>query len=216
MDGIPLNNSTNNFPPTQSPTSPWIVTPNPTTQPMVRPTTSTSSKPTEQCFNMNTYNEIDVDINTLKNNIGSGRERSHFLGGIVRLAAHDFMDYDRRDVTNPYGPDGCFDRSHPANAGLPQDIWCPGCALTILYETKYSSFISRADFWIASANAVIRQTSVNNGLDLRTTFLWGRKDIADCPGSGDRLPTPAGCDQVEDVFIRKMGLEWRDAVALMG
>ena len=241
MDGIPLNNSTNT--PTQSPTSPWIVTPNPTTNPTVRPTT------TSQCLNVNTYNEIDNDIETLKNNIGNGRERSHFLGGIVvsresflllfysfvsflmyvnftftsllplqqqRLAAHDFMDYDRNDGTNPYGPDGCFDREHPANAGLPEDIWCPTCALTILYETRYSTFVSRADFWIASANAVIRQTSVNNGLDLRETFLWGRKDRDACPGSGDRLPTPAGCDQVEDVFIRKMALEWRDAVALMG
>ena len=25
-----------------------------------------------------------------------------------------------------------------------------------------------------------------------------------------------GCDQVENVFIRRMGLGWRDAVALMG
>ena len=65
----------------QSPTSPWIVTPNPTTKPTVRPTTT--SKPTDQCLNINTYNEIDNDIETLKNNIGSGRERSHFLGGIV-------------------------------------------------------------------------------------------------------------------------------------
>ena len=79
VDGIPLNNSTNT--PTQSPTSPWIVTPNPTTNPTVRPTTT--SKPTDQCLNINTYNEIDNDIETLKNNIGSGRERSHFLGGIV-------------------------------------------------------------------------------------------------------------------------------------
>lgn len=82
VDGIPLNNSTNT--PTQSPTSPWIVTPNPTTNPTVLPTTqTTTSKPTEQCLNVNTYNEIDNDIETLKNNIGNGRERSHFLGGIV-------------------------------------------------------------------------------------------------------------------------------------
>ena len=122
------------------------------------------------------------------------------------------MDYDQDNVTNPYGPDGCFDPEHPANAGLPEDTG----PLMMLYRTKYSSFVSRADFWIASANAVIRQTSVNNGLDLRETFLWGRKDRDVCPGSGDRLPSPAGCDQVEEVFIGKMALEWRDAVALMG
>jgi len=137
------------------------------------------------------------------------------LGGIVRLAAHDFMDYDRRDENNPMGPDGCFDASHDGNAGLPEDIWCSTCALTLLYEEKYPH-ISRADFWVASANAVIRQTSVGNALDLRSTFTWGRQDRDTCPGQGERLPTPAGCGQVEQVFLTRMGLDWRDAVALMG
>lgn len=141
------------------------------------------------------------------------------MGGIVRLAAHDFMDYNQNDAINPYGPDGCFDAAHPGNAGLPEDIWCytGQCVLTTLYNAKYSPVgITRADFWIASANAVIRQLSVNNTLDLRDTFVWGRQDRASCPGSGQRLPTPMGCDQVENVFIRRMGLGWRDAVALMG
>jgi len=114
------------------------------------------------------------------------------------------------------GPDGCFDANHPSNAGLPQDIWCSNCTLTLLYNEKYSH-VSRADFWIASANAVIRQTSINNTLDLRETFTWGRVDRDDsCPGSGDRLPSPTGCASVEDVFLRKMGLGWKDTVALMG
>ena len=131
----------------------------------------------------------------------------------MELAAHDFMDFDPHK-SSPMGPDGCFDANHPDNNGL-ETIWCPTCELTLLYEEKYSH-ISRADFWVASTNAVIRQTSVDNALDLRDTFLWGRKDVDSCEGSGDRLPKATGCDETEEVFLRKMGLEWRDAVALMG
>jgi hypothetical protein len=124
------------------------------------------------------------------------------------------MDYDRFSSV-PYGPDGCFDPEHDANAGLPEGVWCQDCLLRGLYETKYP-YLSRADFWIASANAVIRQTSVNNALDLRSTFTWGRVDLDSCPGSGDRVPSPEACSEVEEVFLNRMGLEWFDAVALLG
>lgn len=175
----------------------------PTPQPTPRPTPSNPN-----CFTSTVYDSIDNDIALLKDTISNTIERSHFLGGIVRLAAHDFMDYDRTSPT-PYGADGCFDSQHQANAGLPEEVWCSGCLLNGLYETKYK-FLSRADFWIAAANAVIRQTSVNNALDLRNTFKWGRKDVRTCPGSGDRVPSPAGCDQVEGVFLDRMGLTWTD------
>ena len=166
------------------------------------------------CFSVDTYHAIDDDIASIKNSIDNPKQRSHFLGGIVRLAAHDFMDHDRFDQWNPMGADGCFDSSHASNDGL-ETIWCNSCPLKRMYDEKYS-FLSRADFWIASANAVIRQTSINNSLDLKDTFVWGRKDRDTCQGSGDRLPQASGCDQVEAVFLRKMGLNWNDAVALLG
>ncbi|EJK61609.1 hypothetical protein THAOC_17870, partial [Thalassiosira oceanica] len=72
------------------------------------------------------------------------------------------------------------------------------------------------DFWIAAGNAVIRQTSINNTLDMRGSFRWGRRDQLSCPGSGDRVPAPTGCDATEAAMIERMGLTWRDAVALMG
>eukprot|EP00580_Thalassiosira_gravida_P007736 CAMPEP_0201646866 /NCGR_PEP_ID=MMETSP0493-20130528/34738_1 /ASSEMBLY_ACC=CAM_ASM_000838 /TAXON_ID=420259 /ORGANISM="Thalassiosira gravida, Strain GMp14c1" /LENGTH=387 /DNA_ID=CAMNT_0048122125 /DNA_START=1 /DNA_END=1160 /DNA_ORIENTATION=- len=199
--------------PTRNPTR------RPTRKPSKRPTRNPTTKPTtsdpSSCFTVTTYNSIDADIETLKNEISDEGARSHFLGGILRLAAHDFMDFDPFNTQNQMGPDGCFDPAHPANAGLPQDIWCRDCALQTLYDEKYS-FVSRADFWIASANAVVRQTSVNNALDLRETFVWGREDADVCVGQGDRLPSPTGCDDVENVFVRRMGLGWKDAVALMG
>ncbi|KAL7458340.1 hypothetical protein ACHAWC_009881 [Mediolabrus comicus] len=182
---------------------------NPTQQPSPRP------RQRKGCITNSMYDEIDSDIERLANEIPDDETRAHFLGGIVRLTAHDFMDFDRNNSTHRMGPDGCFDPFHPANAGLPDDIWCQGCLLTNLYTEKYSS-LSRADFWIASANAVIRQTSVNNALDLRDTFEWGRIDTDSCIGSAVRLPTPQGCSQTENVFITRMGLSWRDATALMG
>ena len=189
--------------------------PPPQTQ-QISVSTNTNKASRTQCLSISTYEDIDTDIANIKNNIRNPQQRSHFLGGIVRLAAHDFMDYDRRDTLNPMGPDGCYDENHPSNAGL-ETIWCHSCPLKVLFDTKYSKLgISRADFWIASANAVIHQTSINNSLDLRSTFKWGRKDRDVCRGSGERLPQASGCDQVEDVFLRKMGLQWVDAVALLG
>ncbi|EJK73284.1 hypothetical protein THAOC_05100, partial [Thalassiosira oceanica] len=124
--------------------------------------------------------------------------------------------YDRTS-TPMYGPDGCFDLSDGINSGLPEDIWCDECPLTLVYNRKYRpNNIGRADFWVAAGNAVIRQTSINNDLDMRSSFRWGRQDRFLCPGSGDRLPGSTGCAATEAAMIERMGLTWRDAVALMG
>lgn len=195
----------NNGKPIQRPANPPSAS-----QPNNRP----PSRPSSSCFTVDTYNSIDDDIADIQDGIDNDMDRSHWLGGIVRLAAHDFMDYDRRDTRDPMGPDGCIDPGHPSNDGL-ESIWCPDCPLRLLYVENYS-YLSRADFWIASSNAVIRQTSIDNRLDLKDTFMWGRKDRDTCRGSGQRLPQTKGCDEVEDVFLRKMGLEYKDAVALLG
>jgi hypothetical protein len=89
------------------------------------------------------------------------------------------------------------------------------CELTNVYNRKYSH-VSKADFWIASANAVIRQLSVDQSLNLEHTFLWGRKDADSCKNQGDRIPTGTGCREIEDTLLDAMDLSWRDAVALLG
>lgn len=99
-------------------------------------------------------------------------------------------------------------------AGLP-DLWCDDpvdCPLKGMYDDSYS-FMSKADFWVAAANAVIFHTS-NNQLQL--PFRWGRIDATSCSSSSARLPEPHGCSEVEATFLTRMGLRWRDAVALMG
>ena len=175
------------------------------------------------CVSFDTYENLHADIASLADAITDVRDRGHFLGGIVRLAAHDFMDFDGSSVAgNHLGSDGCLDFLHPANAGL-SDIWCDdpvACPLKALHDGPYSS-ISRADFWVIAANAVIRTTSINNEVVL--PFRWGRLDRdpnapggSECADSSSRLPLESGCSEVEGVFLDRMGLSWRDAVALLG
>lgn len=167
-----------------------------------------------QCVDKSTYYAIDKDVETIAAGITDEDELVHFFGGTVRLVAHDFMDFDRND--NSQGTDGCIDWDHEVNKGLWGTIWCDqGCKLSDIYYEKYTH-ISKADFWIAAANAVIRQLSVDQELDLIDTFLWGRKDADSCEGQGDRIPTGTGCREVQDTLLDAMGLEWRDAVALLG
>lgn len=124
------------------------------------------------------------------------------------------MDYDQHSA-EAMGMDGCIDFDHEVNKGL-ESIWCTSCPLTKLYRKKYS-FISKADFWVISSNAVIRQLSKNQSLDLVNTFLWGRQDTESCEDSGDRIPRGTStCQDVEATMLEAMGLEWRDAVALLG
>lgn len=187
-------------------------------------TKSRSLQAAPNCVSRPTYDDIIDDITSLSQAITDVGDKGHFLGGIVRLAAHDFMDYDMNaessTTSKALGSDGCVDFDHQANAGL-SDLWCDDvgqCPLKNLYDTSYA-FMSKADFWVAAANAVIKITSRSSagrpeGLDL--PFRWGRIDEESCDESAGRLPEPNGCSEVQATFIDRMGLTWRDAVALMG
>mmetsp|Transcript_15100 Transcript_15100/g.23017 ORF Transcript_15100/g.23017 Transcript_15100/m.23017 type:complete len:462 (+) Transcript_15100:72-1457(+) len=165
------------------------------------------------CMTQSVYNDIHANVAAMGNAIPDAGDRGHFWGGIVRLAAHDFMDFDLNfSGEERLGSDGCLEFDNGANAGL-DDIWCDSCALKQLYDTSYSSFISRADFWVAAANGVVAETS--DGL-LNLPFRWGRLDRNVCPLSSGRLPEASGCTEVEETFINRMGVTWKDAVALMG
>jgi len=98
------------------------------------------------------YREIDDDVASIAASIDNDIELSHFYGGVVRLAAHDFMDYDQNDDLDQMGADGCLDWMSLSNAGL-SSLWNRGSDLHLIYDAKYSD-LSKADFWIAAANAV--------------------------------------------------------------
>jgi len=74
------------------------------------------------------------------------------IGGIIRLAFHDAIEYDPDYFSTDGGlrSDGCVNLQNPLNAGLTEHInrwtnlWLPYCRL-----------ISRADFWVFAANTAI-------------------------------------------------------------
>jgi len=167
----------------------------------------------ENCLFEEQYLALLDDIAVLGNAVTSSEERGHFWGGIVRLAAHDFMDFDQNAPQETIGgSDGCVDFAAADNAGL-ERVWCDdGCPIKDLYDTSYS-FMSRADFWVAAANAAIKASSPTG---LQLPFRWGRIDRELCPESSSRLPAPSGCSQIQSTFIDRMGLTWTDAAALMG
>jgi hypothetical protein len=165
------------------------------------------------CVDTARYYEIYAEVATIAESLTDPVEQSHFLGGIVRLVAHDFMDYDQND-DDEMGSDGCLDWTNLNNAGL-NTIWHEGSDLFRLWRGKYSD-ISWADFWIIVANGVIHMTSTEPKLDLMDSFLWGREDRGSCSTSASRLPSTANCQQVEGVFLERMGLTWKEAVALLG
>ena len=87
--------------PTEQPTT-RSPTGEPTQQPTTRSPSESVSNPQEippwvqdvidndiYCFSEATYDAIDNDIEQIKNGIADPQERSHFLGGIVRLAVRD-------------------------------------------------------------------------------------------------------------------------------
>lgn len=207
------------------------------------------------CVSESTYADLVADLRLISDELGrlsdpdlggdpQDRSQGHFLGGIVRLAAHDFMDFHQTpsadlagDPTgSSQGPDGCIDwnvgTTGADNAGL-EEIWCTSydtnsiayetidagqyaglCPLTELYAGKYAPLgISRADFWVMAASAVIKMTSrawtdtsgtAHDDFDL--PLRLGRVDLEDCAGiSAHRLPGAQGCDQIQKTFVDQMG-----------
>ena len=106
---MPSNSPTNSTMPSEIPSTAPTKTPmpsdlptiaptftfEPTNQPTLRPTTRPTPVPTPQqikgCITNKVYDDIDRDIEQLKNGITNVKKKAHFLGGIVRLVAHDFV-----------------------------------------------------------------------------------------------------------------------------
>ena len=167
------------------------------------------------------YEQIQTEVAEMGNNLNANNgDRGRFYGGILRLAAHDFMDFDRNAAAGEEGgSDGCLIFTEEDNIGL-EATWVeegvsPMPAIQVLYESIYEPMgMSRADYWVAIANAVVKAASPNQVLDL--PFRYGRNTSEDCSFAVGRQPKANGCSDVEEVFINRMGVTWRDATALMG
>ncbi|KAJ1458706.1 heme peroxidase [Pelagophyceae sp. CCMP2097] len=155
------------------------------------------------------YEQVQADVAALAEDSG---DPGKFMGGIVRLCAHDFMDY-KAGAWPRGGPKGCVQFDDDENAGL-SDIWADGTALKDLYDADYAPLgVTIADFWVAAANGAIAHSS---GGILVPSFVWGRADAAECKYNALRLPGAHSCSEVERVFIENMRFTWRQATALMG
>jgi hypothetical protein len=149
-------------------------------------------------------------------------EQSHWAGCILRLAAHDFMDYH----LGSGGSDGCVALDDPDNAGL-SDCFVGGpfgIGLNQVYK-NFCTKISLADFIIISAEAVMNITRGNvlkvdpdrQALDFRSRFKYGRPTQKQCDASLGRMPdAEKGCTAVKQNLVTPLNLTWSQAAALMG
>jgi len=149
--------------------------------------------------------------------------QADFAGCVLRAAGHDFMDFS----SGMGGADGCLDMNDADNAGLAACLHA-GDEHGVSLATAYSQHcidVSLADFLVIAAEAMMTETRAhvladNNlaaPLDFRSKFRFGRSTATTCEFARGRLPNPENsCTDVQRVFVESLGLQWRDAAALMG
>lgn len=185
---------------------------------------------TTTCLSNWQYNNISLTIQGMLGSISSdctsdSCPQADWAGCVLRVAGHDFMDYD--PDTNTGGSNGCIDMSHPENAGLADCLLQPGehgQSLAAAYNL-FCSRVSLADFLVISAEAVMtatRQFVLDEAptaarVNFSAHFLYGRTTSRQCEGAGERIPnSEGGCPQVQVTYLDSLGLSWRQSAALMG
>jgi len=185
-----------------------------------------------ECMTKEQYDAIVSDVGVALETVQTNLEEcwtgncpeADWAGCVLRMAGHDFMDYDK--ASNTGGSDGCTDLNFIDNKGLEACLISGehDYALATIYE-KYCSSISLADFLVVAAEGVMlhtRENALNENpaakhVDFKSRFQFGRQTSTECPNSAIRLPDPEhGCEAVEKTFVQQMGLTWREAAALMG
>jgi len=176
------------------------------------------------------YDEVVNKVLELYNKLDSTCEatncpRAEWSGCVLRIAGHDFMDYNPQTHTG--GANGCIDLTDPDNGGLAECLYT-GAEFGISIADAYEFFcteVSLADFIVIAGQAIIEKTRQNvldakpkaPSITLKDIFKWGRDTATTCPESHGSLPNPEeSCGDVEKVFVKNMGLTWRRATALMG
>jgi len=185
------------------------------------PTTEVETTPSLTCTQ---YDAMVSTIRNMYNQLGTACTatdcpQADWAGCVLRVAGHDLMDY----ANGQGGSDGCLDLHDADNAGLPECLHSGhhGFSIYDAYKTHCSE-ISLADFIVLAAEAVIAfsreyATGGNSDIDLRSNFRYGRTTAATCEFAEGRLPNPEeSCGAVEETFVNRMGLSWRQAAALMG
>ena len=185
---------------------------------------------TTHCMTTNDYREItaavgDVVDGLAQNCRGNSCPVADFVGCVLRLAGHDFMDFN--GTAGSGGSDGCLDFSDPDNAGLfscmnsssfdegVDEEALRNASLQPVYA-EFCHMVSVADFIVIAAEAVMSKQSRTGHLEFEQQFEYGRTTKERCEGN-PAMPNPEGsCGEVHRVFLESMGLSWRESAALMG
>jgi len=147
--------------------------------------------------------------------------QADWAGCVLRIAGHDFMDYDGNG-----GNDGCMDLNDADNTGLAACMHEGEFGISVeSVWVDYCTSVSLADFIVIAAESVMtftRENALNAAsstvdIDFKSNFMYGRTTATECSFVAHRLPNPENsCDAVEATFVTAMGLNWRQAAALMG
>jgi len=142
------------------------------------------------------------------------KDRPDRYATAVRIAFHDCVG----------GCDGCINRDNPDNAGFMFDSLD---VMDRVYEKKYKSEMSRADFYILTGVTALEESLKFNNANLTSNYLrpvkfkfkFGRCDCPTSPYTSVDREFPAGHSnykQVTDFFRNEFGFSVRESVAIMG
>lgn len=145
-------------------------------------------------------------------------QQADWASCVVRMAGHDFMDYQEGSG----GSDGCTSLEADDNKGLASCLYDGKMSMSL--NQAYQPFcqtVSLADFLVIAGEALLMATrhNANNAepLEFKSRFKFGRTTARECPQAGQRLPNPEGsCGEVDRVFLQNLKLDWRAAAALSG
>eukprot|EP00931_Biecheleriopsis_adriatica_P060391 TRINITY_DN3626_c1_g1_i3.p1 TRINITY_DN3626_c1_g1~~TRINITY_DN3626_c1_g1_i3.p1 ORF type:complete len:1029 (+),score=110.24 TRINITY_DN3626_c1_g1_i3:286-3372(+) len=143
--------------------------------------------------------------------------QADWAGCVLRMAGHDFMDFD--PIQSLGGSDGCIDFDDADNKGLDKCLYL-GEFHTSLLEAyqEHCLDVSLADFFVISAEAIMSTMRPANtsSIDFRSQFRFGRVTAPSCTTLPALPDAERGCGAVKQTFVNQMGLTWRDSAALMG
>eukprot|EP00448_Togula_jolla_P012919 CAMPEP_0170593150 /NCGR_PEP_ID=MMETSP0224-20130122/13294_1 /TAXON_ID=285029 /ORGANISM="Togula jolla, Strain CCCM 725" /LENGTH=677 /DNA_ID=CAMNT_0010917083 /DNA_START=45 /DNA_END=2076 /DNA_ORIENTATION=+ len=180
---------------------------------------------TTRCMSSHLYDTIVDQVQQLMRRLSSrcdtnSCDQADFLGCVVRMAGHDFMDFD--PATGTGGSDACTNMEHEDNGGLAECLFDSAPALHEVYG-RICDEVSLADFLVIAAEALmsfsaVGQNQASLARAFKSGFRFGRTTAAEgCRLSARNLPSPQeSCDDVQRVFVRALGLNWAEAAALMG
>lgn len=195
---------------------------------------------TPSSFSSNKYKKIvlaiDAEYEKLDATVSDNNNpRGAFVGCLLRMAGHDFMDFRyESDGTTTGGSDGCINFEDPDNKGLPE------CLELYNMPSVYEGFkddVSLADFFVIAAEAAMGRTATDYNEKYRFAssslankfregFKYGRSTLNECPFEG-RMPNPEhGCmgkdghDGLKQIFVdhiyRDEEFPWAMTAAISG